>query len=747
MRKLSFLICLALLLPLICVFPSAETYGPATKKLTVTHINEAAYHEGSAIIYTESDDGTIAQYGAFNWWYVASFKWDDAAGCYVTVQASSEMNVAKGAIQIPENGFVYAVNVGNDYPSLGDKTQPNYVNAPTSDSCEMIKQLKAGDKAYLYNIDLHNNIIKNNGAAWYTADFKTDSFIKIGSEESGMTAYNPNGATDKAPEFRFGINAVNTTVQEGQVLLLTPSYGKSIDVKGNNYDWCKVAVFDWNAEAEAYVLVSVDTGLGQGMQKTAVIPPNGFVIAVNLGNNYPALGMPGNNYTNPTSNNVFNNIGSVAVGSKAYLTGIDIRNSTFEYEGDISTYYTSAFTTKGFINFVETKPEGAYEPNNADMLDTPVFKNNKNGAYLKKDIVLAWDAVEGAESYTVTVTNSTINANGASVIAKEISETQITVPESKLTVGATYTARVYASGSGKGSPIGEYTFSIYSERALTSKFRGKKIVAFGDSITAFPGWVSMLKGEFGTEVINAGVGGDRTTHALARIANDVIAQNPDLVFINFGMNDQAIDPATGTNLTPIAEYEANYRNIISQIQATGSEIILVAVHDVCISKYGASTVPYYDRKDASGVTYVDRYNEVVKKLADELNLGFLDINSKAQDILDSISSDGIHLSEEGQKKYCEWISDYAFEFVDAETDWEALPPMEIADDDFASDSSDVDVSEISNEASEAEGEDDGDKKSGGLKTWQLALLICVMFAGISVFGVLFFKTVKKNKKL
>jgi lysophospholipase L1-like esterase len=253
----------------------------------------------------------------------------------------------------------------------------------------------------------------------------------------------------------------------------------------------------------------------------------------------------------------------------------------------------------------------------------------------------------------------------------------------------------------------------------------------------------MLQGEFGCEVVNSGVAGNRTTHALERIQKDVLEHNPDLVIINFGMNDQAIDPATGTNLTPIQQYEANYRNIIKQVQDTGAEVILVAVHDVCVAKYGANTVPYYDRTDAEGVTYVDRYNEVVKKLATELDLGFLDINTKAQNILDVITSDGIHLSNIGQKKYCEWIANYCFEFVDANTDWEALPPLVLEDTEDESSTPESSAEETS------EGETSADENSskGGMKPWQLVLTICLMFAGISVFGVLFLKTVKKNKKL
>ncbi len=483
-----------------------------------------------------------------------------------------------------------------------------------------------------------------------------------------------------ASEYKFGINAINTSVGEGQVLLLTPSFGPTVDSNGNNYNWCKVAVFDWSEADDAYVLVSVDARLGNGMQKSAVIPPNGFAISVNLGNDYPALyeqdpvlygwcaGKP--NYTNSVANNVFNNIQSLDIGTKVYLTGINLAHNSFEYTGDISQYYSSAFQTNGFINVTEEKPADAYDPDTASALDAPVFTNTTD-IYTIDDISIEWKPVEGATKYFVSVCNSTINANGPSLFSGEITETLVTLKKSELTVGAKYTVKAYAIGPEGFSPISEYQFTICEKRALSSKFIGKTVVAFGDSITAWPGWVSMLYGQIGTNVINSGTSGDTTTHALARIEKDVIEKNPDLVIINFGMNDQALSLTTNKNLTPIKDYEDNYREIIERIQETGAKIVLVAVHDVCTDKYTVGDGLNYAGTFSDGTTYIDKYNKVVKELADEYGLGFLDINSLAESELNSMILDGIHLNDVGQNNYCTWISDYLFEYADNNTDWTA----------------------------------------------------------------------------
>jgi len=737
MKKLSLFLCIAILLAIIPLSVSASEYGAKSQKLVITHINETATYEGAGIVYTKSSDGTIGSYGSFDWWTAIVFDWSAADKCYTVTEVNSASGTPKSTIVIPEKGFVYCVNTGNNWPELYAKdpttyaayaNSPDYTSEHTTESLNYANSLKIGDKAYLYGTDPVNEVILNNGALWYSDEFTSESFIKIGASEDSGTAYNPDSNTEIKARFNFGINAINSVVNEGQSMLLTPSYGNLVTSKGNNYNWSRIAIFDWSEKDGAYVLVSVDSSLGNGVSKDAVIPPNGFAISVNTGNNYPALGIAGKpNYVNSVATNVFDNIVSLDIGTKVYLEGIDLVNGTFEYEGDISKYYdTSLFTTKGFIKVCDEKPENAYQPS-LEILETPVFVNTET-IYTESDIEVKWNAVESADAYYVCVNDSTITPNGTAIFKKEVQETSITIPASNLKIGQKVTVRVYAkNANGNASALSTYSFTVCSERAVNSVFRDKTVVAFGDSITAWPGWVAMLEGQIGTNVINSGVGGDTTNHALARIEKDVISKNPDLVIVNFGMNDQAYDTSAKKNLTPIDKYEANYRKIIEMIKETGSDIILVAVHDVCTSKYGGG-VPKYDSVDENGNTYVDVYNKVVKKLADEYKLGFLDINTLAQDKLETMISDGIHLSEAGQSMYCEWISDYCFEFIENKP------------------TTDESKTESEEESAPTQEESDIDTSSEGMPTWQLVVGICAMFVGISVIGVMFIKVIKKNKK-
>lgn len=76
------------------------------------------------------------------------------------------------------------------------------------------------------------------------------------------------------------------------------------------------------------------------------------------------------------------------------------------------------------------------------------------------------------------------------------------------------------------------------------------IVAFGDSTTAPRGnlvvYSTLLQSELFAQgqpirVVNSGVGGNTTEVARDRFERDVLAYQPDLVVVQFGINDSAVD--------------------------------------------------------------------------------------------------------------------------------------------------------------------------------------------------------------
>jgi lysophospholipase L1-like esterase len=115
--------------------------------------------------------------------------------------------------------------------------------------------------------------------------------------------------------------------------------------------------------------------------------------------------------------------------------------------------------------------------------------------------------------------------------------------------------------------------SKYS-RVRNLQSNGTNIIAFGDSLTAGYGagagedYPAGLARAIGREVINAGVSGDTTDSALARIDADVLQRSPRVVIVGLGGNDFLRG-------TPIASTEANLRNIVKQVQASGAMVVIL----------------------------------------------------------------------------------------------------------------------------------------------------------------------------
>jgi lysophospholipase L1-like esterase len=141
------------------------------------------------------------------------------------------------------------------------------------------------------------------------------------------------------------------------------------------------------------------------------------------------------------------------------------------------------------------------------------------------------------------------------------------------------------------------------------------IVAFGDSITAgycvrrgFPSfWKELLAEKYPeavVEMINSGTCGDTSMDGLARLDWAVLSYEPDLVTINFAINDCAL----GLGLE---EFEMSFVEMVRRIRAgPNSEILLLSSQPL--------ETPPYDRM-------VLDYYQAVHRVATEMDVGFVNV--------------------------------------------------------------------------------------------------------------------------
>lgn len=199
------------------------------------------------------------------------------------------------------------------------------------------------------------------------------------------------------------------------------------------------------------------------------------------------------------------------------------------------------------------------------------------------------------------------------------------------------------------------------------------IVTFGNSTTAPRATIEkvyavrlhelLTAAGIRNNVINSGVGSSHTgsikdndfakvEHAMDRFDKSVLSHQPDLVTINFGLNDAwQDDGVNGTSRIPLQDYRRNLSYFIDQIQGQGGKVILLPPNPI-----GA-------KFEKSRYQLVERYMKTVKKLAKEKKVPFLDTwKLFYKDVkgdpkgIDALMLDGIHPGDRGHELIADALS-------------------------------------------------------------------------------------------
>jgi len=115
-----------------------------------------------------------------------------------------------------------------------------------------------------------------------------------------------------------------------------------------------------------------------------------------------------------------------------------------------------------------------------------------------------------------------------------------------------------------------------------------RVVVLGDSITkgvrsgvtAEETFASLLQSALrdaghDVDVINHGIGGERTDQALARLSRDIQVLEPTLVTVMYGTNDSYVDKGQKESRLTKEVYIANLQKIVSELRRTGIEVVLM----------------------------------------------------------------------------------------------------------------------------------------------------------------------------
>ncbi|HYM13309.1 MAG TPA: SGNH/GDSL hydrolase family protein [Bryobacterales bacterium] len=142
-----------------------------------------------------------------------------------------------------------------------------------------------------------------------------------------------------------------------------------------------------------------------------------------------------------------------------------------------------------------------------------------------------------------------------------------------------------------------------------------RVLLIGDSISM--GYTEpvrrLLRGK--ASVSRIPVNGGPTTNGIQNLASWLAGGRWDVIHFNWGLHDLKVD-ADGKRQVPIEQYEANLRELVKQLQATGAKLIWASTTPVPPGKQNpmrlASDVPIYNAvakkiMQANGIPINDLY--------------------------------------------------------------------------------------------------------------------------------------------
>jgi acyl-CoA thioesterase I len=208
--------------------------------------------------------------------------------------------------------------------------------------------------------------------------------------------------------------------------------------------------------------------------------------------------------------------------------------------------------------------------------------------------------------------------------------------------------------------------------------RGITLVYMGDSVTVGQHidpsvrWTTLidarLSESFGDMVAshNSGISGETTRMGLERFPGDVQGHHPDVMTLQFGLNDCNcwLTDEGHPRVSPGA-FLANLKEMVARARLFGAGQIVLATNHRTLRRSPLASGEPYEQANA-------RYNALVREAATETNVVLCDIwevftpfdDQRLSELLLPLP-DGLHLSVEGNRIYADAIWPYVHQGVSA----------------------------------------------------------------------------------
>jgi lysophospholipase L1-like esterase len=199
--------------------------------LWLTHFNTNTV-EGAGVIFT-------SEYSGCAWWLNIAFapvKGHD--GVYEIVAKSDGASNGTGkALAIPEGGFVYAVNSGNDYITINkDPEALNFKSTAANTALSAARKWKIGDKFVFGNVDLENQEIPTTTPY---IDYFAPEYVCTAKIATYVPTYKLGDVNDNGEIEKYDYIAVKRAVMGTLTLDETQQKAADVNVKNGveKYDY------------------------------------------------------------------------------------------------------------------------------------------------------------------------------------------------------------------------------------------------------------------------------------------------------------------------------------------------------------------------------------------------------------------------------------------------------------------------------------------------------------------------------
>ena len=199
-----------------------------------------------------------------------------------------------------------------------------------------------------------------------------------------------------------------------------------------------------------------------------------------------------------------------------------------------------------------------------------------------------------------------------------------------------------------------FTFLFINKKEHTVVFIGDSITNYGTDSDY--GFVNQFKKKYSSliKIYAEGICGNETTDILERLDKDVIKHKPDVMYIMIGINDINNESRT------LEEILQNMTKIIDIVKENNIEPVILNV-----------TLISEDFSNPKNIQ-VDKYNELLKNLAEEKQVKLIDVNTLLKNEVNKgdnsslvVMEDDLHLNENGNNVVADAvINEFEKDFAD-----------------------------------------------------------------------------------